>query len=148
MSRARTIFHKKIQHVVIESRIFFNGHRPNFFEGCGRGEVVLFIQKRISVGDYGGGDDDNHDERPHRRRGGREREGRVNGASGRTRSAGFRRLSLPVRRPPSLLSHRKRGSGSPYIRSSPRVFPSLHISPLPLSARREVRSSDPPAFVN
>lgn len=137
---------KKIQFAAIESRIFFQLHRANFFEGCGRGEVVLFIQKHISVGDYGG-DDDDHDERPHRRRGGREREGRVNGASGRTRSAGFRRLSLPVRRPPSLLPHRIRGSGSPCVRSP--VSPSLHTPfSLPLSARREVRSSDPPAFVN
>jgi hypothetical protein len=75
-------------------------------------EGVLFIQKRISIGDYSS--DGDHDERPTKRRT-RADEGRVNGASGRTRSAGFRRLSLPVRRPPPL-PHRKRGSGSPRVR--------------------------------
>lgn len=126
------------------TRIFFwRHHRPNFFEGCGRGEGVLFIQKRISVGDYGG-DDDDHDERPCRpKRRGREREGRVNGASGRTRSAGLCRLSLPVRRPP-LLPHRKRGSGSslrsfslsPPLTLPPPTYPSPHSLTLPFCLTR------------
>lgn len=138
------------------SFFFWPLHRTNFFEGCGRSVgCIVYSETYQRVGDYGGdggGDDDDHDERPRRRRDGREREGRMNGASGRTRSAGLRRLSLPVRRP-SLLPHRKCGSGSPAFVSPPLPTPQVPVPPftplLPLSAQREVRSSDPPlAFVN
>lgn len=120
---------------------FWRHHRHRTFSRVATGRVgVLFIQKRISVGDYGG-DVVDHDEQPCRRKGGQEREGRVNSVSGRTRSVGLRRLWLPVRRP-LLLPHRKRGSGSLCVRSLPiRLSAS---SALPLSARRELRSSDPP----
>jgi len=143
---------QKIQFAAISVDLFFDctiaaklfrGLRP-WVEG------VLFIQKRISVGDYSS--DGDHDERPTKRRT-RADEGRVNGASGRTRSAGFRRLSLPVRRPPSL-PHRKRGSGSPRIRSlfpsplspppSPPGHPPCRAAAPPFCSPREVRSPDPP----